>query len=132
MNIFEEATKLKLRFKSSAGFLSTEDLWDLPLKGKRVDLDGVARIIAKAIQEEEMGSFVEKTKKNTTETLKLNLVKSIIASKLADKAKKEQDRLDAERKKLLLKALNEKQVDQIKGKSIAELQAEIDQLKQSS
>ena len=132
MNIFEQATRLKLRFKSPVGLLTIEDLWDLPLKGKRADLDGIARTIAKTIQENEIGSFVDKKKLNPTDELKLDIVKSIIASKLEDKTKKEQAVLNVERQKLLLEALNEKQIDEIKTKSVAELQAEIDQLKKSS
>jgi hypothetical protein len=31
MNIFEQATRAKIRFSTPVGMLSVEDLWDLPL-----------------------------------------------------------------------------------------------------
>lgn len=53
MDMFERATRARLRFPSVVGFLSTEDLWDLPLRAQRnnkPDLDGVAREIYAELQ----------------------------------------------------------------------------------
>ena len=44
MNIFEEATRSKLRFDSLAGKLSVEQIWDLPLKEKKGVVDNLDRI----------------------------------------------------------------------------------------
>ena len=46
MNIFEMATRKKIRFNSPQGDLSTEDLWDLPLSSKvngKANLDDIAK-----------------------------------------------------------------------------------------
>ena len=45
MNIFERASRRKLRFDTVVGLLATEQLWELPLtaKGERPDLDKLAR-----------------------------------------------------------------------------------------
>ena len=43
--MFEKASRLKLRFSTSIGMLSAEDLWDLPLSSRNgtANLDDVAR-----------------------------------------------------------------------------------------
>ena len=38
-NLFEKASKMKLRFSTTKGVLSTEDLWDLSLES----LDRIAK-----------------------------------------------------------------------------------------
>ena len=43
MNIFEQATRQAFRFESPKGFLTVEDLWNLPLTNNtgRANLDGI-------------------------------------------------------------------------------------------
>ena len=50
INIFEQASRAKLRFDSVKGQLVTEQLWDLPLQSKtNFDLDTVAKGISGAL-----------------------------------------------------------------------------------
>jgi hypothetical protein len=89
VNIFELATKQKLRFESLRGSLSTEDLWDLPLSAKNgVDLDTTARAINRDLKDVQEESFVD-VKPNpqaNSLALKLEVLKHIIAAKQADNA----------------------------------------------
>ena len=91
--MFEKATRMKLRFQTSRGFASVEDLWDMPLKhdgrSKKQDdgfnLNEVARHISREIKASEEEDFVsEKTTADKTEELRLNIVKHIIAVKLEE------------------------------------------------
>lgn len=69
MNIFELATRQKLRFASAKGDLTTEQLWDLPLlissptRDVKVDLDTLARSINHELKAQAEESFVS-TKAN--------------------------------------------------------------------
>ena len=48
MSIFEQASRLKLRFASVKGELTIEHLWGLPLQSKTsFDLDTVAKAVAR-------------------------------------------------------------------------------------
>ena len=59
--MFERASKLKLRFNTEKGMVTTEDLWDLPLLQRNaVDLDSLAKNLNKAVKESGEESFVLK------------------------------------------------------------------------
>lgn len=105
MNIFEQASKSKLRFNSVRGLLSTENLWDVPLKSNTgFDLDTLAKSANATIKASGEESFVADTVSaaNIEATLQLDILKHIISVKLAAAAaaKTASDRR-AERDKLL-------------------------------
>ena len=60
MNIFEQATRAKIRFSTPVGMLSVEDLWDLPLTSARAraNLDDVARLLDAELKSTSSVSFV--------------------------------------------------------------------------
>lgn len=136
MNIFELATRQKLRFASAKGDLTTEQLWDLPLQNTsptrdvKVDLDTLARSINHELKAQAEESFVS-TKANPLKAqleLKLEIVKHIIADKLAaaEKAKKASDNR-AERERLL-DVLKRKQDQELENLSPEEIQKRLDAL----
>ncbi len=93
MNIFERAVRKKLRFKSSRGMMSTEDLFDLDLQ----TLDTLAKEVNREIKAYDEESFIEeKSPVATTEELRLEILKHVIKSKIAAK--------DAANKRASLKA----------------------------
>lgn len=80
MSIFERATRNKIRFASNKGLLSTEDLFDLSL----TSLDNIAKSVNKQIKAESEESFIEQKSKASSELeLQLDILKFIIADKLA-------------------------------------------------
>lgn len=82
MSIFEKASKKKLRFKTTKGFLTTEDLWDLSLQS----LDSIAKSVNKQLKVEEEESFIsEKSKTNVDLNLKLDILKHVIDVKMKQK-----------------------------------------------
>lgn len=131
MNIFEQASRLALRFDSSKGQLTTEQLWDLPLTSRHgFDLDSVAKAAngqLKALTEE---SFVQTkgSPQKAVAELRLELVKHVIAVRLqeAEDAKVKADK--AVMKQKLLDALANKQDAELAGLSTEELQKRIAEL----
>lgn len=87
MSNFKKAARLKLRFPSIKGLLSVEQLYDLPLTSKAgFDLDSVAKAINSDLRLASEDSFVN-TKPNLAKDLNqlcLDLVKEVIADKIAE------------------------------------------------
>lgn len=129
MNIFERASRAKLRFSSVIGDLLTEQLWDLPLtaRGDRPDLDKLARVTHAELKSLEEGSFVNVTPdpRKTEQELRLDILKHVIASKLADKAAAEKSAENAERKRKLLAALSSKEEQELAGMTREQIEQEI-------
>lgn len=126
MNIFERASRGKLRFPTSKGHLSTEDLWDLSLQ----DLDRTAKAINKKLKEEGEESFIaEKSEKSTELSLQIDILKHIISAKLAaqEASKKRSENL-AKKAQIEDLILNKKSED-LKGKTVEELTAMLEELK---
>ncbi len=130
MNIFERASKQRIRFETSKGRLTCEDLWDLPLKTrtKSVDLNALAQYYNKLIKEDTEVDFVDTEKKDpeyTTNKLKFEIILHIIKSKkeTADKAAKAME--IKEEKELLLRLIEEKENETLKSLSLDELKKRV-------
>lgn len=86
-NIFEYATRTKLRFASTKGELTLEQLWDVPLRSRDdFNLNAVAKAANKAWKDISEESFVEtaKTPEHTRRETALEVVKYVIDTKLAE------------------------------------------------
>lgn len=130
-NIFKQAAQLKMRFPSVRGFLIAEQLFDLPLTSKNgFDLDTVAKDVNKLLKEQAEESFVSTTEnpQATTYQLMLDIVKEIIADKLAEAAAARTRSANAAERQSLLALLDEKNKDELKGLSKEELQKRINEL----
>lgn len=128
MNIFERAARTKLRFASAVGNLNTEQLWDLPLttKGNRVSLDNLAKSVNRDLKEVEEESFVETPSKSDSEMrLRLDILKYIIADKLARKEAADKRAEKAAEKDKLLRLLERKQEAALEELSAEELEARL-------
>lgn len=129
VNIFEEASRMKLRFNTVKGTSSVEDLWTLPIThpSNLFSLDTILTEVKTDIEKLEKNKE-EITNKYRGETefvlhLKLEIVKAVIARKEAD----EQAILDEKNKKAQLEELDrlidEKSKSELSNKSIDELKA---------
>ena len=125
MNIFEQASKIQLRFRCDQGNFHVEDLWNCSLG----TLDAIAIKINKFIKESEENSFIKKTtdvlKKDK---LRLSILVHIINVKLEEV---EASKLAAENrlvKQKLLEALETRQSKDLSKLSSKELQKQIDEL----
>lgn len=131
MNLFEQASRQKLRFPSIKGEITTEQLWDLPLTSKGAfDLDSVAKAINGHLKAVAETSFVE-IKHNpakTTLELQLDILKHIIAVRMAEaeQAKSAADR--ANERHRLMEILNKKQDAALEALTPEEIQKRLDAL----
>lgn len=130
-NIFKQAAQLKMRFPSVRGFLIAEQLFDLPLTSKNgFDLDTVAKDVNKLLKEQAEESFVSTTENPLASVYQvmLDIVKEIIADKLAEAAAARTRSANAAERQRLLALLDEKNKDELKGLSKEELQKRISEL----
>lgn len=103
-SLFELASRQKLRFPSNRGDLTVEQLWTMPLQGKDgYDVDTVAKTVNAKIKELSEDSFVstKPSKALATQQLMLDVLKHVIAVRLAEQAAKEKRATNkAERERL--------------------------------
>lgn len=127
-NIFEYATRSKLRFASMRGELTVEQLWDVPLRSRDdFNLNTVAKAANKALKEVSEESFVEttKTEAHTRLEMAMEVVKFVIDTKRAEEEtakKRAENKLEKEK---LLGILAEKQAGKLSELSEKELQKRI-------
>ena len=128
--LFLTATRAKFRFPSTAGLLSTEDLWDLPLAGRGNNLDNIARALHKELKDADGDiSFVKPAVKTTVELqAKFDVVKYVIDTKMTERDARDVAELKAATKQKLMAKLAEKQDKDLDNKSAEEIQAMIDAL----
>lgn len=130
--MFEKATRQQLRFNTKKGLLSVEDLWTLPLKASfnaQVDLDEVAKAVHQELKTSEEISFVAPVSaSNTTAQLKMDIVKHIIAVKLAEKEAAEKAREVKEKKQKIMSIIAQKQDESLMNSSVEDLQKMLDTL----
>jgi hypothetical protein len=129
--MFDTVTRNKVRFNTNKGMVTVEDLWDMPLQAKNnFDLDTVAKAIAADIRKNDEDSFIATaTKSSVADVLKLDVVKHIIAFKIAENAMKNDRIANQARRAQLQSALADKSEDALKDMSVAELEAEMALLK---
>lgn len=131
-NMFESATRNKLRFESSVGHLTVEDLWDLPLTSTRkiATLDNVAREVNRQLKAESEESFVVKStnaRKKDLET-KLEIVKYIIQVKLDEQEAARSRAARAEEKKKLLEILEAKETQNMVSMDVEDIRKRLAEL----
>lgn len=127
LSLFERAARLKLRFETSIGAITTEDLFDHPLTAThKVNLDDIARKLSRDLKESEVESFVDApSNANTQLQIKLDVVKRVIEIKIAERDAATTARLNKARREQLQELIADKQHVGLAAKSLEELQAEL-------
>lgn len=122
---FEKAARLKLRFNSSRGLLSVEDLWDLQLQ----ELNSLAKALKKTLKEAEEEDFLEDVSAEDVITkIKFDLVLYILNTKKEENKARLMAKENKAKREKILELIASKQDEEQKGKSIEELQAELAKL----
>lgn len=121
-NIFESASKKKLRFSTSKGQLAIEDLWTLSL----ISLNTIAIAVNKKLKEEQEESFLDETPRGSyDDRLRLDILKYIIETK-KDEEKKRAERITKDAQIASLKSLIEtKESERMGSLSLEDLQKQL-------
>lgn len=126
MNIFEEATRLKLRFDTSKGKIGVEDLWDLPLTSNtgRVNLDDIARGLNAELKSVTAVSFVtEDSPQNTVRQLQFDVVIHVINVKIRERKAAQDAAAIKEKKQKIMSFIEKKQDESLNASTLEDLQA---------
>lgn len=127
--MFEKATRIKLRFETTKGLVTAEDLWDLPLTGNGANLDDIAKGLYKKLNDNDVESFVVKAKKPDENTqLRFDIVTHIINIRLADAEKAEQAQIAKEKKRRIMDIIVRKEDQALEETSLDELKKMLSEL----
>lgn len=121
-NLFEMATRSKLRFPSTKGELSVEDLWDLSDK----DLDVVYKNLKDQEVKSSEESLLDDANVDTKLTAAIGIVRYIFTTKRKEKLAEKERINKKQTQKKYIDALSKKQDEAIEKMSEAELRAMID------
>jgi hypothetical protein len=128
VNIFEAASRQKLRFPSVRGELTAEQLWDLPLTARNdLSLDAVARAVNTELRASTTESFVATVRNAKADdyAVCLEIVKHIIAVRLEENANRTAAAARAAQREKIMSIMASKQDQVLEGKTLEELQAEL-------
>ena len=116
-NLFEGAVRAKYRFPFK-GQISTEDLWDLPLK----DLDSVFKALNAEAKRSQEDSLLQ-TRDQRSEVLdrQIEIVKHIVAVKQAEAAATKEAAERKAQKQRILEIIAKKEDDSLQNMSLDEL-----------
>ena len=117
--MYKKASKLKLKFNTTLGNLSVEQLWDLSL----TDLDTLAVSLEEAYENSKGKSFlVKKTTKDKTIKIMFDIALDVLNTK-AEEVEIARNASDVkEHNQKILELIKNKQDDELKDKSIEELE----------
>lgn len=118
-NLFITATQNKFRFPFK-GWISVEDLWDMNVR----DLDTVFKALnSQAKQAKEESLLTSKSREDSILEAKIEVVKYIVSTKLAEAEAMRTRAEQREKKKRIAEILADKQDEELRGKTAEELTA---------
>ena len=123
--MYKRALKIKLRFATPKGKLTVEDLFSLNL----IELNDLAVGLDKKLSETPRKSFISDIEPNTAEDeLRLNILKDIIVTKIAEKNATIEAKNKAAEKAQIAEILHRKKNQELENLSIEELEAKLKSL----
>jgi hypothetical protein len=118
MSNYKIATKLKLRFNTTKGQLSTEQLWDLSL----TELDNLAVRLEQEAKEGNQKSFLsKKTEEDKISKLRFDIALDILQSKVEEMEALQNAQATKEHNEKILSLIANKQDSELAEKSVEEL-----------
>jgi len=120
MSIFKKASKVKLRFSSVKGQVSTEDLWDLPMSKLR----DMANTINRSLKTSD-DLFAVLSPGEETVKLRLSIVVAVIEARATDSANAVEEAERGSKRKMLKEMIAKKTIEAHGAQSIEELEAEL-------
>lgn len=122
--MFEVAARNKVRF-AFRGMISVEDLWDLPVE----NLDGIFKSLnAQSKQMKEESLLGSRSKEDDELSLKIEIVKFVVKTKLEETAKRMKDKEQKEKRQKIMEIMAGKKDADLQNKSLDELSKMLDEL----
>lgn len=124
MDNFKSAAQQKLRINSPRGPLSAEQIWDLPV----TELDALAVNLQEEYEKSGKKSFLAaKSVKDKATKLRFDIVLDVLNTKVEEQevATAKKERKDHNKK--ILELIAEKKDDSLKGKTIKQLEAMLEE-----
>ena len=108
------------------GQATVEDLWDLPV----TELDKIFKILnAEAKKAKEESLLETKSEESEKLAVRIGIIKYIVSVKLEEKKEAELAKERKEQKQKIMEILASKQDEELKGKSVEELEKMLEELK---
>lgn len=124
-NMYKIAAVGKFRFPTRKGLMAVEDLYDLSLP----ELDEIAKTVNKKVKESAEESFIKPvTVEDNNLKIHLDILKDVIATKLAEAEARKKESDNRMRRKRILEVIAEKQDESLKGKSLEDLTKMLDEI----
>jgi hypothetical protein len=131
LSMYEVALRKKIRFDSSKGQLSLEQVWDVPLRSRdEFNLDAMAKAANRTVKDCSEESFVNpvKTTAQAEAELRLDIIKHVIDTKIGEEAAAEKRAENAKKRERLLGALEKKQDSKIDDMTEAQIKRQLEAL----
>lgn len=125
MNIFQTASRLKLRFPTNKGAVSSEALWDMPIESKsNTSLDSLYTALDSEFKESQSTGLVSKPSRGNDELrLKLDIIRTIYDIRVEERKLISESKAKAEKRQQIIDALANAEVKTLEGKTPDQLRA---------
>jgi hypothetical protein len=121
-DMFILATRKKFRFESTKGSLTVEDVFDLNLTA----LDKIAVALDDKIQQLGRKTFIDKRPASSTDLeTQLEIIKYVIETKQKEDEERKLKQVKAEQKEFLKTLREKKQLAQLEGMSLEEIEKQL-------
>ena len=118
MSMFEKASRLKLRW-NIRGNSTVEDLWTIPLNELEAQYDELSTAME---SRQRRSLLVETVTEDEILTLKIEIIKHVVLTRLEEKKKAEETRANAAYRQRLASIIDNKKDQVLLDKSIEELE----------
>lgn len=121
MSNFKKASKLKLRFNTTKGPLSAEQLWDLTQTALETSVRAQKKILKKT-DDDDLGFLDVSTTTNPVEQLRFDILKEVYLDKKAERAAKISAKEAKEHNDTIHTLIAAKKAEALGNKSVEELE----------
>lgn len=119
---FKDASRLRLRFATSKGSLSTEQLWELTQTDLAACIRNVKKLL-KVTEDNDLSFLDNDVKVNSEDQVRFDVLKEVYQTKKAELDAARTAKEKKEHNQKILALIADKKETDLKGKSIEELEA---------
>jgi hypothetical protein len=123
MSTFKEASKVKLRFSTSKGSLSVEQLWELTQTELATCIKNVKKSLKKGDTEDDLSFLDSTTTVDTTEQLRFDILKEVYLTKKSESEALRNAKEIKEHNQKIMELISSKKETELQSKSVDELMA---------